>query len=114
MADVVVFSTADIDEPAIKAKAAQAGADILAEYRQLARKLRARGWDQVATMAATLDPSERASRQCAFQLYGTAASELDDVIADLLHSLDLPFTGTTQPQTLQVLDGGKADATAKG
>ncbi len=114
MADVVIFSAADIDEPAIEAKAAQAGADILTQYRQLATNLRQKGWAEVAAMGGTLDKTERASRQCAFQLYGTAASELDDVIADLLYRLDRPFKGTTQPQILHVLDGGKAEAASRG
>lgn len=103
-----VLCTAGVDEETLRSKAAQVGADILSEYRQLARKLRARGWDEAAAMAATLDPTARASRQCALNLYGTAASELDDVIADLLNGLECPSTGTEQPPTLRVIDGGRA------
>ena len=109
-----ILSVADVDCEAVKARAAQVGADILAQYQQLANNLRQRGWDEVAEMGATLHPTERASHNCAFQLYGTAASELDDIIADLLNSLEHPFTGTARSPTLHLLNGGKADAASCG
>lgn len=98
---------------AVEAKAAQVGADILAQYRQLALNLQQRGRDEETAMGSSLDPDERASHRCAFELYGTAASELDDLIADLLDSLDHPFTKTAQPKTLLILDGGKADGATR-
>jgi hypothetical protein len=104
-----VSSATEVNEEIVQAKAAQVGADILTQYQELARDLRRRGWEEAAAMGTTLDPTERASRQCAFQLYGTAASELDDIIADLLDSLDHPFTGMAKSPTLRVLNGGKAN-----
>ncbi|WP_457104637.1 hypothetical protein [Methylobacterium sp. P5_C11] len=102
-------SIADAGEAAIQATAAKVGADILAQYRQLALALRQRGWDEIAAMGGSIDSGERACRQCAFQLYGTAASELDDIIADLLDSLDHPYVETGRIQALHILDGGRAD-----
>lgn len=96
-------------DAAVEARAAQVGADILAQYRQLATNLRLKGWAEVAAMGDSPDPGECASRMCAFQLYGTAASELDDIIADLLDSLDRPFKETMQPRALRVVTGGKSD-----
>lgn len=94
-------------DAAVEAKAAQVGADILAQYRKLAADLRRRGSDEMIAMAAALDPKERACHQYAFELYGTAASELDDVITDLLESLDCRSTAA-HGRALIVLDGGKA------
>ncbi|SDA14775.1 hypothetical protein SAMN02799622_01198 [Methylobacterium sp. UNC378MF] len=94
-------------DAAVEAKAAQVGADILAQYRKLATDLRRRGSDEVVAMEATLDPKQRACHQYAFELYGTAASELDDVIADLLESLECPSTAA-RGRALIVLDGGRA------
>lgn len=93
---------------AVQAKTGQVGADILAEYRQLASRLRRKGWDEVAALDAAPDAAERACRQCAFQLYGTAASELDGFIAELLDGLDRPFISTARQPSLRVLDGGRA------
>jgi hypothetical protein len=112
MAPTKIMPVANADR-AIEAKAAQVGADILAQYRQLAMNLRQKGWDEVSAMGAASDASERASRRCAFQLYGTAASELDDIIADLLDSLDRPFMGAAEPPILLVLDGGKAETASR-
>lgn len=96
-------------DAAVEARAAQVGADILAQYRQLATSLRLKGWAEVAAMGDSPDPGECASRMCAFQLYGTAASELDDVITDLLDSLDRPFKETKRLRALRVVAGGKPD-----
>ncbi|MGH1570307.1 hypothetical protein ACRAWG_06115 [Methylobacterium sp. P31] len=109
MAGTVILSFTRVDREAVEAKATQVGADILAQYQQLATNLRRRGSDEAAAMSAKFDPTERASGQCAFQLYCTAASELDDIIAELLDSLQHPASGTTGPSTLLVFDGGKAD-----
>lgn len=92
---------------AVEAKAGQVGADILAEYRQLARALRRKARDEVAALDSLSDPAERACRQCASELYGTAASELDDLVAELLDSLDRPFKSTVRKPVLRILDGGR-------
>jgi hypothetical protein len=105
MADDLLVLT-DVSEQAVEARAAEVGADILAEYRILARRLRRKGWEAAAPVETAPDPTERAARRCAFQLYGTAASELDDIIADLLDGSDPPSAGRPTPALL-ILDGGK-------
>jgi hypothetical protein len=111
----VILSVLDVDQEAVEARAAHVGADILARYRQLAMDLRQIGWSQVADLNAVLEPAERAARRCAFQLYSTAASELDDIVSDLLDDLVPGSASEMQARTLRLLDGGKAgDATEDG
>lgn len=43
-------------DAAAEARAAQVGADILAQYRQLATSLRLKGWAEVAAMGDSPDP----------------------------------------------------------
>ncbi|MBE7196874.1 MAG: hypothetical protein INR70_03610 [Parafilimonas terrae] len=100
------------DEPctipeALRVKAGRVGADILAEYQDLAERLRRRGRDEVAALKAVADPAERESRRFAFQLYGTAASELDDIIAEWLDNLNRPFPRPTPRPILNVIEGGR-------
>lgn len=83
MARNIILSLVDTDEKAIEAKARQVGADILRRYRQLATCLRQQAAHEFAEIGCSPDPSERASRHCAHQLYTTAATELDELIADL-------------------------------
>jgi hypothetical protein len=109
----VIYSASDMDQSLIRARAAHVGADITSQYRQLAMHLRRKGLDEVADVDAILDPAERAARRCAFQLYGTAASELEDIIAELLDSLEHPCTSTMQAPSLRVIDGGKAGLSAE-
>jgi|GEM_PF-3005431 len=108
MAGDDLLSSLDVNERAVEARAAQVGADILFEYRILAQRLRRKGWDAVAATDTTPDPTERAARRCAFQLYGTAASELDDIIAELLDGSAPPLTGRPIP-LLSLIEGGKVD-----
>lgn len=105
MTDKISSSSADVDQAVVQSKAARVGADVLALYRQLAATLRQKGRSEAAAMARLSDPTARAAHRCAFQLYGTAASELDDVIADLLASLERPFTEVSTGPILTVVVG---------
>jgi hypothetical protein len=109
MTRTVILSVLDVDQEVVEARAAQVGADILARYRRLALDLRQSGWGEAAAIGDVSDPTERAVRRCAFQLYGTAASEMDNLIADVLDSLEHPFTATMQTRTLRLLDDRAAD-----
>ena len=97
----------DADE-AIKAKTARVGADILAQYRLLAARLRQRGRDETATAARAAAPAVRAAHRCASELYETAASELDELVADLLDGLERTPTTVMRTPVLRVLDGGRS------
>lgn len=83
MAQSIILSIVDTDQRAVEAKAREVGADILQQYRHLATRLRQQAWLEFAEIGAARDATERASRRCAFQLYTTAASEIDEVMADL-------------------------------
>jgi uncharacterized protein YcbX len=96
-------------DEAIEAKAARVGADILAQYRLLAAQLRQKGRDETATVAREADPAVRAAHRCASELYETAASELDDLVADLLDGLERAPTKVMRTPVLRVLDGGRAE-----
>ena len=105
MTGKVASPSADIDPAVVQSKAAHDGAGVLALYRQLRATLRQKGRFEAAAMAHLSDPTARAAHRCAFQLYGTAASELDDVIADLLASLERPFTEVSTGPILTVVVG---------
>lgn len=95
-------------DEAIEAKAAWVGADILAQYRQLAARLRQKGRDETAAVARAADPAVRAAHRCASELYETAASELDELVADLLDGLERTPTKVMRTPVLRVLDGGRS------
>lgn len=105
----VASCTAGINAAAVQIKTARVGADVLAQYQHLAMSLRQKAREEAIAMANTAGTTERAAHQCGFQLYETAASELDDLITDLLGSLDHPSTKKVRPPALLVLEGGKAD-----
>ncbi|MGH1571949.1 hypothetical protein ACRAWG_16195 [Methylobacterium sp. P31] len=103
----VISCAADVNATEVQIKAACVGADVLAQYQHLAMSLRQKAREEAAAMANTADTTERAAHQCAFQLYETAASELDDLITDLLGNFDRPPTKTVRPPALLVLEGAK-------
>lgn len=108
MLTIVGPSGTVVDDAAVQAKAARIGADILAEYQQLAARLRQRGWDEAAAVTHAADPTARAAHRCAFELYETAAAELDDLIADLFDGAEQPPEKVVRTPALCVIGGGQA------
>jgi hypothetical protein len=84
---------------------ARVDADILSQYRQLALSPRARGRTEAA-LAGASHPNKRAPLLCAYQLYETAAAELDDIIADLMDTDARPTAEAGRPSASIVPDGG--------
>ena len=114
MAQSIILSLVDTDQRAVEEKAREVGADILQQYRHLATRLRQQAWHEFAGIGSASDPTERASRRCAFQLYTTAASELDEIIADLRGDPDHPGSGGPPPATLRIAYDVRADALRTG
>lgn len=83
MARNIILSLVDADEEAIEKKAGQVGADILRRYRDLATYLRQQASHEFSEIGCSPDLTERAARYWAYQLYTTAATELDELVADL-------------------------------
>lgn len=102
MAQHIILSLVDTDEKAVEETARQVGADILQQYRHLATRLRQQAWQEFAKIGSSLDPTERASGRCAYQLYTTAASELDAIIVDLRGGLDHAGNEGSPPSALLV------------
>lgn len=102
MAQSIILSLVDTDQRAVEEKGRAVGADILQQYRHLATRLRQQAWHEFAGIGSTSDPTERASLRCGFQLYTTAASELDEIIADLRGDPDHPGNAGPSPATLQI------------
>lgn len=108
MLTIVGPSGTVVDDAAVQTKAARVGADVLAEYQRLAARLRQRGWDEAAAIAHAADPTAQAAHRCAFELYETAAAELDDLVADLFDGAERPPEKISRTPTLRVVGGGQA------
>lgn len=104
----VILLIADADRDAIADRAAHVVADISDQCQALVHSLRRKGGEEVAAMGATLDLTLHAAHHRAFQLYATAASELETLIVRLVDGGKPPPLG--HAAGFPVIDGSNPEA----